>query len=211
MRIQEALLEYNMDYTFEDFAKYKRYLNTISDILNNYFENQKEYICCQKGCAHCCERGQYPISQLEFNYLLLGFFKLDMKEQQSVIKRIQALKEEYSKCENKEKFMYRCPFLSENKICTVYEFRALICRVFGLFTLHESGTMSIPFCHSVGLNYSKVYDSINKKFDYEKVKELGYKEEPTFHRTNLKMLMSPEFFEDEPLNFGEIKSLIDWL
>jgi len=77
-----------MEYSFEDFTKYKRYLNTINEVLKGYFENQKEYICCQKGCAYCCENGQYPLSQLEFNYLLLGFFKLDMKVQQGVIKRI---------------------------------------------------------------------------------------------------------------------------
>lgn len=200
-----------MEYSFEDFTKYKRYLNTINEVLKGYFENQKEYICCQKGCSYCCENGQYPLSQLEFNYLLLGFFKLDMKVQQGVIKRIQALKEEYSNCEDKENFMYRCPFLGEDKICTVYEFRALICRVFGLITRHESGKTSIPFCHSLGLNYSKVYDSENKQIDYEKVKSLGYKEEPDVHKTNLKRLMSPEFFEGEPLNFGEMKSLIDWL
>jgi Fe-S-cluster containining protein len=124
---------------------------------------------------------------------------------------ISLLKEEYSKCEDKEKFMYRCPFLGENKICTVYEFRALICRVFGLIIRHESGNTTLPFCHSLGLNYSKVYDSETKQIDYEKVKSLGYKEEPDVHKTNLKRLMSPEFFEGEPLNFGEMKSLIDWL
>lgn len=200
-----------MDYSTEDFSNYKRYLNTIDKVLQEYFENQKEYICCKMGCAHCCENGQYPLSELEFHYLLLGFFKLEAKTQQEVIKKIQSLKKEYENTEDRANFMYRCPFLGEDKICTIYDFRALICRVFGLITRHESGATSIPFCHSLGLNYSKVYDPENKKIDYDKVKALGYKEDPDVHRTNLKQLMSPNFFEGEPLNFGEIKSLIDWL
>jgi hypothetical protein len=93
----------------------------------------------------------------------------------------------------------------------VYEFRALICRTFGLITLQESGKYTLPFCYSLGLNYSKVYNSENKKIDYEKIKNLGYKNNPEAHRTDLKNLVSPAIFKDEPLNFGKIKSLIDWL
>lgn len=200
-----------MDYTAEDFIVYKQYLNTISTVLEGYFEHQKEYICCKEGCSHCCETGQYPYSDIEFKYLLLGFFKIPPIEQQAVIKRIKKLKEDYVNCENKEKFSHRCPFLSENGICTVYDFRGLICRVFGLITLHNDGKYTLPFCHSLGLNYSKVYDEDTKKINYDKIKELGYKNWPEAHRTNLKTLMSNEMFEGEPLNFGELKPLIEWL
>ena len=74
-----------MSYSIEDFADYKAYLRTISKHLDFCFENQKEYICCKKGCAHCCESGQYPYSSLEFNYLLLGFFQIERNEQLKVI------------------------------------------------------------------------------------------------------------------------------
>ena len=84
-----------MGYTIEDFTKYRQYLNTIDEVLAGYFEDQKEYIFCKKGCAHCCKTGQYPCSELEFRYLQLGFFKIPLKEQQEVIKRIQALKAVY--------------------------------------------------------------------------------------------------------------------
>lgn len=200
-----------MDYTIEDFSKFKQYLNTLDIALQGYFEDQREYIFCKKGCAHCCETGQYPYSDLEFKYLILGFLKLDMKTQQEVIRRIKTLKEEFAKCENKSEFRYRCPFLGEDKVCTVYEFRGLICRVFGLLTQHSDGSFSIPFCSSLGLNYSNVYDETKKKFDYDKIKKEGFKSLPKPHKTNLKTLMSPEMFECEPLQFGEIKSLVEWL
>ena len=51
----------------------------------------------------------------------------------------------------------------------------------------------------------------NKKIDTDKIKEYGYKNMPEVHRTNLKRLMSPEFFENEPIDFGEMKPLIEWL
>ena len=81
-----------MNYSTDDFLKYKRYLNSISEYLDKYFEDQQEYICCKKGCAHCCEKGKYPLTELEFKYILLGFFKIDPEERQNVIRRIKKLK-----------------------------------------------------------------------------------------------------------------------
>lgn len=201
-----------MDYTLEDFFVYKRYLNTIDVVLKRYFEDQKEYIFCKKGCSHCCEIGHYPYTDLEFKYLLLGFFRIPMKEQQKVIKRIQDLKKEYQECENKKKFEHRCPFLDDEGVCTVYEYRGMICRTFGLITMLDDGGCVIPFCQELGLNYSNVYDPINKKIDMEKVKKLGFKNIPYPRKTSLKTIMSPEMFEgDSPIDFGERKALIEWL
>jgi len=196
---------------FEELQLYKQYLNTIQSIVNNYFENQKEYICCQKGCAHCCETGAYPFSRLEFDYLMIGFFKMDLKEQQGVIKRIQELKKEYETVENKEKFMYRCPFLNDEKVCTVYDYRGLICRTFGLLKPNKDGKINMPFCQSLGLNYSKVYNKEKKMIDENLVKDLGYKNTPKAYQIDLKTLMSKDLFEDVVLDFGEVKSLVDWL
>lgn len=201
-----------MDYTIDDFSKYKQYLNTISLALDEYFEDQKEYLCCKKGCSFCCERGSYPYSELEFKYLLLGFFKIETGERIKVIERIRDLKEEYSKYTDSETtFSHRCPFLSENKECLVYDYRGLICRTFGIFTQQHNGEYTIPFCHELGLNYSTVYNPEIKNFDYDKVKELGYKNYPKPYKTNLKNLMSETLFVDEPINFGEMKPLIEWL
>ena len=174
-----------MDYSLEDFTKYKKYLNTIDQVLAGYFEDQKEYIFCKKGCAHCCETGQYPCSELEFKFLLLGFFKIPMAEQQKVIKRIKALKEEYKNIENKKDYKFRCPFLNEEGICDVYDYRFLICRTFGLLTILHNDKCIVPFCHSLGLNYSNVYDENNKRIDFDKVEKEGYKLPPNARKTNI--------------------------
>ena len=211
MLTQEALLEYNMEFSADDIKIYQQYLNTITEVLDGYFEDQKEYICCKKGCSYCCEEGEYPYSKLEFTYLLMGFFSLPMDEQRQVILRIKKLKQYYNNRNKDEKFSHRCPFLGEDNVCMVYNYRGLICRTFGLITQYESGKYSLPFCYSLGLNYSKIYDPNTKKIDYDLVKKYGYKKMPYAHKTNLKTLMSPKMFVGEPLQFGEIKPLIEWL
>ena len=188
---------------FENLKLYKQYLNTIQNLLDGYFENQKEYIFCKKGCSHCCEKGEYPYSRLEFDYLMLGFFKLEPKVQQGVIKRIQKLKEEYNGG------MYKCPFLNEDGCCTVYDFRGLICRTFGLLKPNKDGEIIMPFCQSMGLNYSNVYNREKKVIDEDLVK--NYKNSPKAYQLSFKTLMSEDLFKDVKLDFGEIKSLVEWL
>ena len=196
---------------FEELKLYKKYLNTIQFYLDKYFEDQKEYICCQKGCAYCCQKGMYPYSRLEFDYLMVGFFKIDLKEQQAVIKRIQALKKEYEAFENKDKFMHRCPFLSDENICTVYNYRGLICRTFGLLKPNADEEIIMPFCQSLGLNYSKVYNREKKMLDVELVQKHGYKRTPKAYDLSFKTLMNKDLFQDAKIEFGDIKSLIEWL
>ncbi len=200
-----------MDYSFEDFMVYKQYLNTITKQLDIFFEDQKEYICCKKGCSLCCEKGEYPYSDLEFKYLLLGLFKIENKERLKVLERIRKLKKEYSELENKEKFHHRCPFLTEEKTCSVYEYRGLICRTFGLLTEMEDGNYTLPFCSTIGLNYSEVYNSKDKIINYDLIKEKGYKSMPRAKKTNIYTLTSKEIFKSNPIEFGEIKPLIEWL
>lgn len=198
-------------FDFDKITLYKQYLNTIQKTLDGFFEEQKEYICCKKGCAHCCERGTYPYTRVETDYLLLGLFKLEKEKQQGVINRIKKLKEEYKNCEDKENFMHRCPFLGDDNICTVYEFRGLICRTFGLLTTRDNKNISMPFCQELGLNYSKIYDSKTKTFDPELIKKHGYKNVPKTYDLRFKTLMSEDIFVDKKIEFGEIKALIEWL
>lgn len=200
-----------MDYSFEDFKIYKRYLNTIDTILKKNFEDQKEYICCKEGCSYCCETGQYPYSDIEFKYLLLGLINLPAEERQEIIANIQALKEDYKKIQNKTDFKYACPFLNSNKKCSVYEYRGFICRSFGLLKIDKNDHISIPFCKSLGLNYSKVYNKEENILDNKLVEKYQYEKKPKAYNLNFDNFMNKDHFEDFELEFGEIKSLVDWL
>ena len=195
---------------FEKLAQYKQYLNSIQSLLDSYFEHQSDYICCKKGCAHCCEKGVYPYSELEFNYLMLGVLNLPDNKKIEIAKRIDELKKNYKDFKGDE-FTHRCPFLDEDKTCTVYDYRGIICRNFGILQINDSGKVLMPFCQELGLNYSTVYSDKERKFDFSHIEELGYKHAPKPFPVSRNLLMDKDLFKDEPLDFGESKALIEWL
>ena len=53
--------------------KYFQFIRVIMERINAHFEAQKEYIHCKEGCALCCKNGEYPCSELEFEFIKLGF------------------------------------------------------------------------------------------------------------------------------------------
>ena len=195
---------------FDKLTTYKEYLNSLQKVLDSYFDNQKEYLYCKAGCSHCCEKGTYPYSKIEVEYLMLGVLKLPIDEQKKIENKIYKLKEKYEKYDDKRKFMHRCPFLNDNNMCSVYDYRGLICRAFGILQISPEGKVTMPFCHDLGLNYSKVYDDKKNKFDLELVEKLGYKNYPRPFAITLKSLMDEDTIKDSKVDFGEIKALIEW-
>ena len=136
---------------------YKEFIKDLDTRLDNYFKSQAEFICCKKGCAHCCKKGDYPISELELRYLMEGYSRLDNSikiEIQNNLKNIQKGGE--------------CPFLINN-CCSIYNYRPIICRVHGLAYLCRDNTAKVPYCTNFGLNYSKVYT--NRILSSEPIKE----------------------------------------
>ncbi len=198
----------------EVFEKYSQFVRVITQNIWEHFDNQKEYICCKEGCSRCCESGDYPCSNLEFEYLQLGFYLTNGATKDIVQENIDKLKKEKENSEDK-KFMYRCPFLIDNKCC-VYNFRPIICRTFGLAYAknNDDGTLSelkIPFCVNMGLNYSEVYDSEKNALLTTLYKQKGFKTEPMAFNLDTKTLIKKVGQDMLNLDFGEIKPLIDWL
>lgn len=190
---------------------YLQFLRVLNIRLNEHFENQKEYIHCKEGCSHCCKNGQYPCSKLEFEFLKFGFQQLPLDVREKIVNNIIKIKQENN---NQEKFYYECPFLIDNK-CSVYNFRMIICRTFGLaYHINDPKTgkthLKSPFCMEIGLNYSEVYDSGTSTFSMEKFKKSGYKQEPLAYNLSTNYIKT-EFGEKMmDINFGEEKALIDW-
>lgn len=207
------------DFSNEQFAHYKAYLNLIEErMLNKYFEEQKPYICCKAGCSHCCEKGQYPVTKIELAYLLLGFGQLSNDAKSEILAKIQKLKQDKVKFESEnpnseEGFMYECPFLEDHK-CSVYEYRAIICRTHGLMFFIEGkngeSKNKIPYCVHLGLNYSNIYDEKTDMLSEEKMKALGIKQKPLAYNLSQKILFDYEITKNLGFDFGEVKAMIDW-
>ena len=176
--------------------------------LNKFFENQYPYIYCKKGCAKCCQNGEYPFSAIEFDFLMIGFSRLPEELQEKVLSKIKYIKKEKQKQKN-GKFIYECPFLFNNECC-VYEYRGIICRSFGLIAINNQGDSKIPFCAFEGLNYSNVLDVDTKIISLEKYEKLGNIPQPLAFNVRYDFLTSKSIADNFKIDFGDKKPLIDW-
>ena len=187
---------------------YLLYLTFINRKLEKHFADQAPYIYCHKGCARCCQYGDYPFNHLEIQYILEGFSKLPEDKKRIILKNIEKTKQEKINFQG-EQFTYQCPFLINNE-CSVYDYRGIICRSFGLISSRDDENSKIPFCAYEGLNYSNVLDPETNTISEEKFLALNIEQEPLAYKVRYKDLISDKFEDVFNLNFGEVKSLIDW-
>ena len=120
-------------------------MENLDKKLKCYFELHKEHINCHIGCSSCCENGDYPISQLELEYLMQGFIQLSDEDKKIVQNNMKHIKKGEA-----------CPFLVDKK-CSVYSYRPIICRVHGLAYICYDEIVKVPYCAKEGKNYTKVY------------------------------------------------------
>ncbi|MGN0017889.1 MAG: YkgJ family cysteine cluster protein [Candidatus Gastranaerophilaceae bacterium] len=172
--------------------KYSKFVENFQKEIDKYFEEQSEYIHCHEGCAGCCEIGEYPFSWIEMGYLMEGFSKLPKDIKYQIKLNFQKLQKEKSGFKG-ERFEYQCPFLI-NKKCSVYDYRGLTCRTYGLAYLKKDGTVNVPYCANNGLNYSNVF------------KDGVFSTEPIKKCLNIDYILKD--FDGE---MGEIRPLADWL
>lgn len=174
--------------------RYEQFLEIFDKKLENYFEEQCEFIKCKEGCSTCCEIGEYPFSRLEAEYLMSGFIKLPSEIKSKIREKIKRLKSENPK-------MYECPFLIDKK-CSVYTYRGIVCRTHGLAWYDEDKEkIQLPYCVNKGLNYSKVFD-----------RETGevFLANPIKARLRIDSVLRSEDAEKFELECGEIRPLKDW-
>ena len=80
------------DINNEQLERYQIYLKLIHErMLNKYFEEQSPYLCCKKGCAHCCQKGQYPMSEIEVKFILSKMASLEKSLQENILYNIQSV------------------------------------------------------------------------------------------------------------------------
>ena len=192
---------------FDLMKRYTIFLHTLNGELGRMFENQAEFIMCKEGCSFCCEHGEYPLSKLEFDYLLEGYKKLDSETKFKILENIARINEEQTKS-TETPFMHDCPFLI-NKRCSVYENRGIICRTFGLLCEHDDGRLTMPFCQDKGLNYSNVFDDEVGQITSEKVDQC--QTEPRAFRVSRDNIQNLSIAKNLDIEWGESKTMIDYI
>ncbi len=195
--------------SYEDIKKYELYLAYLEKKLGAFFEEQSPYIFCKEGCSYCCEKGEYPFTEIEFAYLMLGTRFLNKETFNQIEKNMLEVKNAKKEHSGDKKFMYKCPFLIDKK-CSLYKYRGIICRTHGLAFFSKENKLLVPACVDRGLNYSNVYDFENKTISDEKFEKSGIKQEPLAHNVGMHFMTNNSFLDSIDLKFGEIKPMIDW-
>ena len=123
---------------------YEQFIKELDVKLANYFELHKAYIHCKSGCSACCEKGDYPLTSIELEYLMKGYIALDNTTKQVVQQNINSMEKGGA-----------CHFLVDKK-CSVYAHRPIICRVHGLAYRYKENKLKLPYCANYGLNYANI-------------------------------------------------------
>ena len=157
--------------------KYEKFLKELDKKLKKYFDEQSEYICCKEGCSGCCEVGDYPFTQLEMMYLMEGFKALP----------------------NDIKILVKNSLMqTKNNKCSVYKYRGITCRTFGLAYFTKDKIVKVPECVHQNLCYSKVF------------KDNELLTEPVKECLGLFDIVDSKLAKKYKLEFGPSRSLIDW-
>ncbi len=186
-----------------NFENYKKFLDSIDSDINKIFEYQKEYIHCKKGCSLCCERGDYPVSELEFNYFMRQADTLDENFKRNIKEKADIIKQ-------KNLESYTCPFLFDGE-CVIYKSRPLVCRLFGVLTEDKTGHPVYPFCAEEGLNFSEVFDETTRHLSLDLAIKKNFKVLPRFCKLSYQVVLNLPLAKELNIEFGKTKRLIDFL
>src|SRR5712691_5541470 len=115
---------------------YRQLLQQVDKWTAEMVQRYKPHLACRKGCDLCCQR-KFSISGVEAYNVAALFRQLPAGVQQAVRKQKSS-----------------CTFLVDGA-CSVYEARPVICRTYGLPSLHrnEKAEAEISWCE---LNFTNV-------------------------------------------------------
>lgn len=180
--------------------RYEKFLEEFDKTLLDFFDSQKSFIKCKKGCSICCEIGEYPFSRLEAEYLMQGFLGLPKEQKDRIRENINSLLEQQKNFEG-ERFLYQCPFLL-NKECALYNYRGIVCRVHGLAYIDKNTKyVKLPECVRYGLNYSDVFNTEDDTLSLAN---------PIESDLSIFGVLRSSVSQQYQLECGEIRPLINW-
>jgi Fe-S-cluster containining protein len=118
------------------FRYYRQFLEQVDKWAAEMVQRYKAHLACKKGCDLCCQR-KFSVSAVEAYNIASLFRQLPAAVQRAVRKPKAS-----------------CAFLV-NGACSVYEARPVICRTYGLPSLHrnEKTEAEISWCE---LNFTDV-------------------------------------------------------
>ena len=140
-----------MENIFEQyFKKYKDLVATVDKLFNKVKSEYSECVKCETGCSDCCW-ALFDLSLIEAIYINHQFRKkikgAELERMLQDINRTdrkiymikRRAQQELSEGRNEVKLLaemgkerIKCPLLSEDNTCILYEFRPITCRLYGI-------------------------------------------------------------------------------
>src|SRR5215471_16429049 len=127
------------------FRYYRQLVEQVDKWTAEMVRRYQAHLMCRKGCDLCCQR-KFTVSAIEGYHIATLFHQLPAAVQRAVRKRKQS-----------------CTFLIKGA-CSVYESRPIICRTYGLPSLHrnQQAEGEISWCE---LNFTEVPNDFAFKAD----------------------------------------------
>ena len=132
------------------FLKYEAVVKQVDDVFNQVKNQYQDCVRCEQGCSDCCH-ALFDLTFIEalyinhqFNATCEGLEKLQILDKANTADRkIHQIKKtvfnEFKKDGNEVKILgkmamerVRCPFLTQENTCFMYQYRPLTCRLYGI-------------------------------------------------------------------------------
>jgi Fe-S-cluster containining protein len=160
-----------MDFSYL-FEPYDRLVQRADKSFARIANEHSECIACKPGCADCCH-AVFGLFLVEAVFLKNDFDRLGEKEKAAAIERGIAAEKDLKTLERTleefkddprmrayamAKARIRCPLLSDEDACILYDYRPITCRIYGIPTMVQG----IPrICGSTGFKKDAAYPIFN--------------------------------------------------
>lgn len=171
----------------EHFKRYEQFLKQIDGMFERMQQEYPEAVCCGQGCTDCCY-AMFDLHLIEALYLNDKFNKLDsdnkdrllieadkadrkvFKMKRKMAKAHKAGQEDEQILQEVAKERLRCPLLSEDDKCAMYENRPITCRLYGLPLEIDGQTHT---CGKSGFIPGKQYPTVKMGIIHEKLMDMS--------------------------------------
>lgn len=174
----------------ELFSRYQIEARKADILFKTIAEKYPLSVKCRIRCCDCCHAifGVFPIEAAYINYHLN---RLERKIRRDVQRRAEKSEAEMIKATDKLKDVFkddpkmqlyglgkqrvRCPLLSEKDECVLYEYRPMICRVYGVpFSLKQKNDKEVSYaCGLSGFQAKVSYPAVKLDRIYHILHELS--------------------------------------
>ncbi len=178
-----------MDFDFTPcFKTYESVVSLANAAFDRICSSNIGEVTCKKTCDDCCH-ALFDLTLIEALYINHKFKELipdaerkliiekanraDRKAYQlkrAAYKKLQAGGSENQVIEDFSKNRCRCPFLKDDRLCLLYEFRPITCRVYGV-PLSIGGRGHT--CGLTNFNVGKSYPTINMDIIFDKLRSIS--------------------------------------